>query len=82
MAKTKQDRKVGADKSHSDVKGKELARSTGKEERVPVRLFEVYKGKIVREMMKKFGYKNLMQVPKLEKICINVGVGRQRKTRN
>ena len=75
MAKTKQDRKVGADKSHSDVKGKELARSTGKEERVPVRLFEVYKGKIVREMMKKFGYKNLMQVPKLEKICINVGVG-------
>ena len=75
MAKTKQNRKVGADKSHSDVKGKELARSTGKEERVPVRLFEVYKGKIVREMMKKFGYKNLMQVPKLEKICINVGVG-------
>ena len=68
MAKTKQDRKVGADKSHSDVKGKELARSTGKEERVPVRLFEVYKGKIVREMMKKFA---LMLV-----------LARQRKTRN
>ena len=26
-------------------------------------------------MMKKFGYKNVMQIPKLEKIVINMGVG-------
>ena len=39
------------------------------------RLKEQYKNEIVDEMMKKFGYKNVMQVPKLEKIVINMGVG-------
>lgn len=28
-------------------------------------------------LMKEFGYKNIMQVPKIEKIVINVGVGRE-----
>lgn len=35
------------------------------------RLREVYKAKIVSEMMKQFNYKNVNQVPKLEKIVIN-----------
>ena len=38
-------------------------------------LKEKYKKKIVPELMKKFGYKNPMRVPKLEKIVINRGVG-------
>ena len=39
------------------------------------RLKETYKNEIVDAMMKKFGYKNIMQVPKLEKIVVNMGVG-------
>ncbi|MCI8372175.1 MAG: 50S ribosomal protein L5 [Clostridiaceae bacterium] len=39
------------------------------------RLKEVYSTEIKDAMIKKFGYKNVMQVPKLEKIVINMGVG-------
>lgn len=39
------------------------------------RLKETYLNDIVPEMMKKFEYKNIMQVPKLDKIVINMGVG-------
>lgn len=36
---------------------------------------DMYKNEIVAAMTKKFGYKNIMEVPKLEKIVINMGVG-------
>jgi large subunit ribosomal protein L5 len=36
---------------------------------------EYYKGEVVPALVKRFNYKNVMQVPKLEKICVNVGVG-------
>ena len=39
------------------------------------RLKETYKNEIMDAMTKKFGYKNVMQVPKLDKIVINMGVG-------
>ena len=39
------------------------------------RLKEQYKNEIVPELTKKFGYKNVMQVPKLDKIVVNMGVG-------
>ncbi len=39
------------------------------------RLKEMYKNEIVDAMVKKFGYKNIMEVPKLDKIVINMGVG-------
>ena len=39
------------------------------------KLKNLYKEKVVGELTKKFGYKNIMQVPKLEKIVINVGAG-------
>lgn len=39
------------------------------------RLKEQYSNEIVDAMTKKFGYKNVMQVPKLAKIVINMGVG-------
>ena len=39
------------------------------------RLKETYKNEIVDAMIKKFGYKNIMEVPKLDKIVINMGVG-------
>ena len=39
------------------------------------RLRETYKNEIVPALTKKFGYKNVMQVPKLDKIVVNMGVG-------
>ena len=39
------------------------------------RLKELYKNEIMDAMTKKFEYKNVMEVPKLDKIVINMGVG-------
>ena len=39
------------------------------------RLKDTYTNEIVDAMVKKFGYKNVMQVPKLEKVVVNMGVG-------
>ncbi|HQE12766.1 MAG TPA: 50S ribosomal protein L5 [Flavipsychrobacter sp.] len=38
------------------------------------RLQKKYKDEVVSALMKKFGYKTVMQVPRLEKICLNQGV--------
>ena len=43
------------------------------------RLKDMYKDEIVDAMIKKFGYKNIMEVPKLDKIVINMGVGEARE---
>lgn len=42
-----------------------------------MRLQEKYKKEIAPEIMKKYGYKNIMAVPKIEKAVINSGFGRQ-----
>ena len=39
------------------------------------RLHEEYQNKIKAEMLEKFGYDNVMQVPRLEKVVLNMGVG-------
>ena len=39
------------------------------------RLKDIYLSEIVPAMIKKFGYKNVMEVPKLDKIVVNMGVG-------
>ena len=39
------------------------------------RLKEQYQNEIVDAMIKKFGYKNIKEVPKLDKVVINMGVG-------
>jgi large subunit ribosomal protein L5 len=41
----------------------------------PARLAAYYKDKVVPELMQKFGYKTVMQVPRLRKITVNMGVG-------
>jgi len=46
-----------------------------KEIKVPVRLQQIYKNNIVPELQKKFNYKSVMQVPKIDKIVVNMGVG-------
>ncbi|HCJ51029.1 MAG: 50S ribosomal protein L5 [Gallionellales bacterium CG_4_10_14_3_um_filter_54_96] len=39
------------------------------------RLYEVYKDKVVADLIKQFGYKSVMEVPRIEKITLNMGVG-------
>ena len=39
------------------------------------RLKEMYRSEVAPALMKKFGYKSVMQIPKLDKIVINVGCG-------
>ena len=39
------------------------------------RLQQVYKEKVVPELLKEFAYKNVMQVPRVKKITLNMGVG-------
>ena len=67
MAKEKKkgqaEEKPAAPPKHGDEKG------------VPSRMHEHFEKNVVQDMMKRFQYKNVMQVPRLEKICINVGVG-------
>src|SRR5512135_1664625 len=40
-----------------------------------IRLQEIYVKDVVPQLMKTFSYKNVMQVPKLEKIVVNMGLG-------
>ncbi|MBA2251620.1 MAG: 50S ribosomal protein L5 [Nitrospirales bacterium] len=45
------------------------------EPKVAPRLRETYRNQIVPALMKEFGYKNPMQVPKVERVVLNVGMG-------
>jgi large subunit ribosomal protein L5 len=40
------------------------------------RLRDLYKARVVPELRKEFGYKNIMAVPRIEKIVISMGIGR------
>lgn len=68
--KTKKEEKSDAKRPSEKKKG-----GHAREQGVYPRLAEKYKKEIVPAMMKRFNYKNVMQVPKLEKISVNVGVG-------
>ena len=43
------------------------------------RLRDYYKSDVAPALMKKFGYKSVMQIPKIEKVVINVGCGEARE---
>ncbi len=49
--------------------------SAEKDVKIPSRLFDYYRGEIIPGLMKTFSYRNVMQVPKIEKIVVNMGVG-------
>ena len=46
------------------------------------RLKEKYQNEVVEKLIEKFGYENVMEVPKLEKIVINVGLGEAKDNQN
>ncbi len=39
------------------------------------RLYEMYKDKVTKDLIAQFGYKSVMEVPRIEKITLNMGVG-------
>ena len=46
-----------------------------KDVKIPSRLFDHYRAEVIPGLMKTLDYKNIMQVPKIEKIVVNMGVG-------
>ena len=59
-----------------DKKAKQSAEATAApEQKITPRLAEKYKNEIVPKLREQFSYKSIMQVPKLEKIVVNIGVG-------
>lgn len=77
MAKaTKKASTFGQVSKKSDFKpeGKRLDEIKNKEIPAP-RMYEFYKEHVVPALMKKFNFKSVMEAPKLEKICFNMGVG-------
>ena len=49
--------------------------SAEKDVKIPSRLFDYYRADVIPGLMKTLGYNNIMQVPKIEKIVVNMGVG-------
>jgi large subunit ribosomal protein L5 len=73
MAEKKQ---VKESKEKKEKSKKEAGKpSTEKDVKIPTRLFNYYRTEIISGLMKTFSYKNIMQVPKIEKIVVNMGVG-------
>jgi large subunit ribosomal protein L5 len=69
--KPKKTKGAGKGEAPSPVAGKGKHR----EEKVAVRLADVYRKDVIPAMMKRFSYSSVMQVPRLEKISVNSGVG-------
>ena len=73
MAEKKQ---VKESKEKKEKSKKEAEKSSAeKEVKIPSRLFDFYHSEVVPGLMKNLSYKNIMQVPKIEKIVVNMGVG-------
>jgi large subunit ribosomal protein L5 len=73
MAKEAEPKKDKAPKAKPESKGK---KEVGEQEKgVKARLFERYQKEAVPALMKKFQFRSKMQVPRLEKVSINIGVG-------
>jgi large subunit ribosomal protein L5 len=75
------EKKVKAEENKKAQKPKAKKEDSGskakveKEVKIPTRLHDVYKSEVVPHLTKQFSYKNVMQVPKLSKIVVNMGVG-------
>lgn len=75
MAKEKVKEKTKESAKPKKAAKEESKGSAEKEIRIKPRLIDIYKKEIVPSLMKTFSYKNVMQVPKLEKIVVNMGLG-------
>lgn len=70
------EKKVKETKEKKEKSKKESAPAAAEKDiKIPNRLFEYYHAEIVPGLMKTFSYKNIMQVPKIEKVVVNMGLG-------
>ncbi len=76
MAEKKTKKETEAKQPKTSKKGKEAkAAVPASQVKIKTRLADTFKKDIVPDLMKKFGYKSVMQVPHLHKIVVNMGVG-------
>jgi len=76
MAGAKEKKTKAVKQKEVKPEGKEKVKaSPARKESYPPRLKERYRETVVPELMKQFSYKNPMQVPRLEKVVLNVGMG-------
>jgi large subunit ribosomal protein L5 len=73
-AGTKAEKAKGSGKK-GDAPAQQAPRQSGKREKVVARLSLLYPKEVIPALMKRFKYKSVMQVPRLDKIVINIGVG-------
>jgi large subunit ribosomal protein L5 len=78
MSKTKPSAEQIAEAKASKAKGKDAGapKATGKEAKPSViRLRDKYRGEVIPALQKEFGYQNVMAVPKVTKVVVNMGLG-------
>ena len=75
MAEKKIKKENESKQKKASKKVKEVKATSVQQIKIKTRLAEIYKNEVVPDLMKKFSYKSIMQVPQLHKIVINMGVG-------
>ena len=62
-------------KQQQAPKKEQAPRAPGTKSEAPPRLLQTYRDSIVQQMTKEFDYRNVMQVPRIDKIVVNIGIG-------
>jgi large subunit ribosomal protein L5 len=66
---------AGKGAAPKEPKADKEPRAPKESKKVDARLRHVYKDRVIPALVKEFGYKNVMGVPKIEKVAINIGLG-------
>ncbi len=68
-------KKEAASKSEEGAKGEAAPKAPKTSKKVDARLRRHYKDRVIPALVKEFGYKNVMAVPRIEKVSVNIGLG-------
>ena len=66
---------AGKDVAPKEPKAEKEPKAPKESKKVDARLRHVYKDRVIPALVKEFGYKNVMGVPKIEKVAVNIGMG-------
>ncbi len=75
MAETKEKKAAKGDGGGKDKGGKKGGMSDGKLEKIELRLKNKYHKEVAPAMKERFNYSNVMMIPRLEKVVVNMGLG-------
>ena len=73
--KVQKEKKEQKEKKGKEAEVKKTAEPKVKEPKIPARLKERYSKEIVPKLREQFSYKSVMEVPRLDRIVVNMGVG-------